>query len=158
MAPFDVICAADDSSGSVRLKRGTHLPDLRWEFAQTDFEIMQKGLGILSDICWAAGADTIIPGLNSIPEVLRSQDEAEVIRTRPLEPKDTITAANHAFCTTRMSKDPSDGVVDERGCCHDLDNLYIADTGIFAASSGVNPMLLCMALADRIALGIADRC
>ncbi|MGB0971940.1 MAG: hypothetical protein ACPGVG_13410, partial [Mycobacterium sp.] len=26
-----------------------------------------------------------------------------------------------------------------------------ADTGIFAASSGVNPMLLCMALADRVA-------
>ncbi|RLB65526.1 MAG: GMC family oxidoreductase [Deltaproteobacteria bacterium] len=157
MAPFDVICAADDSSGSVRLRRGSHHPDLHWDFAQTDFEIMQKGLGILSDICWAAGAEAILPGLNGIPEVLRSRDEAELIRTRPLEPKDTITASNHAFCTTRMAKDPADGVVDEHGRCHDVDNLFIADTGIFAASSGVNPMLLCMALADRIALGIADR-
>jgi choline dehydrogenase-like flavoprotein len=69
----------------------------------------------------------------------------------------TIAAANHAFCTTRMSTDPTRGVVDEQGRCHDLDNVYIADTGNFAASPGVNPMLLCMALADRIAHGIADR-
>lgn len=158
MAPYDVICAADDSSGSVRLRRDSHNPDLTWDFAQTDFEIMQKGLGILSDICWAGGAEAILPGLNGIGEVLRSPGEAEIIRNHRLRPKDTITASNHAFCTTRMSTDPAKGVVDELGRCHDLDNLYVADTGIFAASSGVNPMLLCMALADRIALEIADRC
>ena len=55
-----------------------------------------------------------------------------------------------------MSPDPKRGVVDEVGRCHDHDNLYVSDTGNFAASSGVNPMLLCMALADRIAHHIAD--
>ena len=47
--------------------------------------------------------------------------------------------------------------MDEDGLCHDTDNLYIADTGIFAASPAVNPMLTVMALADRIAEKIANR-
>ncbi len=157
IAPFDVICAADHSSGSVRALPGTMSPDIRYTFDQRDVELMQKGLGILSDICWAAGAEAVLPGLNGMPEILRSREEAEIIRKQPLRASDTIAASNHAFCTTRMSPDARRGVVDEDGRCHDLDNVYVDDTGIFAASPGVNPMLLCMALADRIAGKIATR-
>ena len=117
---------------------------------------MQEGLGVLSDICWAAGADSILPGLHGIPEVLSSPAEAEVLRTKTIKAKDTISASNHAFCTTRMGATAEQGAVDVWGRAHETDNLYVADTGNFAASSGVNPMLLCMALADRIALGIHD--
>ncbi len=157
LAPFDVICAADHSSGEVRARRGTLDPELRYHFDQRDVDLMREGLGILSDICWAAGAEAILPGLNGVPEVIHNKADADVIRKHKLKASDTIAASNHAFCTTRMSKDPARGVVDEDGRCHELDNLYIADTGIFAASSGVNPMLLCMALADRVAAKIAAR-
>ncbi len=156
LAPFDVICAADHSAGEVKPRMGSFDPDIKFHFDQRDVDIMRKGLGILSDICWAAGAVEILPGLHGVPEVLRSKRDAEVIRHTPLQAKDTIAASNHAFCTTRMSADPKRGVVDESGRCHDLDNVYIADTGIFAASPGVNPMLLCMALADRVAQRIAS--
>ena len=157
LAPFDVICAADNSSGRVRPRPGGSFePDISYDFDQRDMDLMRWGLAKLSDICWGAGAELILPGLHGLPEMIRSKEQAEIIRTHKLLPKDTITASNHAFCTTRMSPDPKRGVVDEDGRCHDLDNLYVADTGIFAASSGVNPMLLCMALADRIALGIAE--
>ena len=155
LAPFDVICAADDSVGEVRPRRGSFEPDIRFHFHQKDVDNMQRGLGILSDICWAAGAECILPGLHGIPEVLKSKDEAEILRNKPLRASDTIAASNHAFCTTRMSRDPARGVVDEHGRVHGLDNVFIADTGIFAASPGVNPMLLCMALADRIAHALA---
>jgi choline dehydrogenase-like flavoprotein len=157
MAPFDVICAADHSWGEVRPRRNSFEPDISFHFHQTDVDIMQRGLGILSDICWASGADYILPGLHGIPEVLKNPAEAEILRTKPLKASDTISASNHAFCTTRMSHDPARGVVDVHGRVHELDNVYIADTGIFAASPGVNPMLLCMALADRIAGEIAAR-
>ena len=40
-------------------------------------------------------------------------------------------------------------MVDELGRCHDLDNLYIADTGIFPQCTSVNPMFTGMALAHR---------
>jgi choline dehydrogenase-like flavoprotein len=157
LAPFDVICAADHSSGEVRARPGSLEPDIHYHFDQRDVDLMREGLGILSDICWASGAEAVLPGLHGIPEVIRRREDAEVIRTHPLRANDTIAAANHAFCTTRMSPSARLGVVDETGRCHDLDNLYISDTGIFAASSGVNPMLLCMALADRIAEKIHAR-
>jgi choline dehydrogenase-like flavoprotein len=157
MAPFDVICAADDSVGSVKPKRGSWDPDIKWQFHPNDVAIMQEGMAILSDIFWAAGVDYILPGLANVPEVLRSKKEAELLRSTPMKANDGVVASNHAFCSTRMSPDPARGVVDESGRCHDLDNVYIADTGNFAASSGVNPMLLCMALADRIAAEIIAR-
>ncbi|MCC6526361.1 MAG: GMC family oxidoreductase [Polyangiaceae bacterium] len=157
MAPFDVITATDHSRGTVRARRGSFEPDIRFKFDQRDMDKMQYGLGILNDICWAAGAYAILPGLNGIPETIENQKDAEIIRTHKLRAEDTITAANHAFCSTRMSRDPKLGVVDESGRCHEMDNLYIVDSGIFGGSSGVNPMFTIMALADRIALGIAAR-
>lgn len=157
MAPFDVIIAADRSRGEVRVSRTGHEPDIRFDFARQDVDLIQRGLGILSDICWAAGAEAILPGIHGVPEQLDSKAESEVLRTRRLEGKDTITAANHAFGTTRMSRRPKDGVVDVDGRVHEMDNLYVSDTGIFAGSPAVNPMLTCMALADRVATRIAQR-
>jgi choline dehydrogenase-like flavoprotein len=156
MAPFDVIIAAERSRGTVRPRRGSLDPEIRFDFAQQDVELIQRGLGILSDICWAAGATAIMPGLHGVPDLITSKEEAEILRTKRLSAKDMVAAANHAFGTTRMARRPEDGVVDERGRCHDTENVYVADTGIFPGSPAVNPMLTCMALADRIALGIAE--
>lgn len=157
MAPFDVIIAADHSRGTVRARRSGWDPDIRFDFAREDVELIQRGLAILSDICWASGARAILPGIHGVPDVITSKEDASILRTRRMTANDTISAANHAFGTTRMSRDPRRGVVDESGRCHDVDNLYIADTGIFPGSPAVNPMLTCMALADRIAQGIAAR-
>ncbi|MCC6551969.1 MAG: GMC family oxidoreductase [Polyangiaceae bacterium] len=157
MAPFDVIVAADSSRGTVRPRRGSWDPDIRFDLARSDMALLQRGIGILSDICWAAGAEAILPGLHGVPDMISSRADSEILRTRRIEARDTIAAANHAFGTARMSRRPEDGVVDESGRCHDLDNVYIADTSIFAGSPAVNPMLTCMALADRIACGIAER-
>jgi choline dehydrogenase-like flavoprotein len=157
MAPFDVIVAAEGSRGVVRPQRGGWEPDIRFDLVRSDIDLLQRGLTILSDICWAAGAEAILPGLHGVPDMITSKAEADILRTRHLDARDTITAANHAFGTARMSRRPEDGVVDESGRCHDLDNVYIADTSIFPGSPAVNPMLTCMALADRIALGVAAR-
>jgi choline dehydrogenase-like flavoprotein len=157
MAPFDVIIAADHSRGLVRPRRGSWDPDIRFELDPRDVKRLQRGLGILSDICWAAGAEAVMPGLHGVPDMLRSREEAEILRRMRLTARQTISAANHAFGTARMSRRSEDGVVDEQGRCHDVDNLYIADTSIFPGSPAVNPMLTCMALADRIACGIAAR-
>jgi len=99
----------------------------------------------------------ILPGLLGVPELIESAEAAAVLRTRRLAVGDVISAANHAFGTTRMSRRPEDGVVDEDGRVHELDNVFVADTRIFAGSPAVNPMLTAMALADRIARGIAAR-
>ena len=56
--------------------------------------------------------------------------------------------APNAFATGR---NPAHGVVDEYGRCHDLRNLYIADTGVFPQCPSINPMWTVMALAHRTA-------
>lgn len=155
MAPYDVIVAADHSRGDVRLRRGSFDPAIRFYLAQKDVDLLIRGMALLSDIAWAAGAIEVLPGIHGIPERLRSKEEAEILRTRRFSATDTITASNHVFGTTRMAHRASDGVVDESGRCHDLDNVYIADSGVFVGSPAINPMLTVMALADRIAHGIS---
>jgi choline dehydrogenase-like flavoprotein len=157
MAPYDVIVAADHSRGTVRAQRSGFDPSIRFTLHQADIDLMIRGVAILSDIAWAAGAVEILPGLHGIAESLYSPTEAEVLRRRSFRGPDLIATCNHAFGTTRMARRPGDGVVDLDGRCHDLDNLYIADSGIFVGSPAVNPMLTVMALADRIAQGIARR-
>ena len=84
-------------------------------------------------------------------------DVSEVFRRQEFKATDFVTGGNHSFCTTRMHGDPGQGVVDELGRCHDIENLYIADTGIFPQCPSVNPMWTGMALARRTAHGIAER-
>ena len=155
MAPFDVLIAADHSRGEVHAKRGSFEPDLKYHFAQEDVNLIMRGMSILADIAFAAGAEEILPGISHLPERMRSKSEAEILRTKKVKADEVVTASNPAFGSTRMSKHEKDGVVDEWGKVHTLDNVYIADTGVFPGSPAVNPMLTAMALADRTAQGVA---
>ena len=51
----------------------------------------------------------------------------------------------------------SEIMVDELGRSHDVENLYITDTGIYPRCTSVNPMFTGMALAHRTALHLAER-
>jgi choline dehydrogenase-like flavoprotein len=154
MTPFDVITAANKSRGRVRSSPFGWNPRISYDLHQDDMDLLMKGLAILADVSFASGATSVLPGIYGIPDELRSKEQAEVLRRRKFSPRDAIIGSNHAFGTTRMSRRAEDGVVDEYGRHHEVRNLYVADTGIFAGSPGVNPMLTVMALADRVAYGI----
>ena len=156
MAPFDVISAADHSRGRVRASRFGWNPKITFDLHDDDMAVLMRGLAILSDICWASGAASVLPGIHGIPAVLSSKAESEILRTKKFKPSDAIIGSNHAFGTTRMSARPEDGVVDSYGRHHQMHNLYIADSGIFVGSPAVNPMLTIMALASRVAEGIIN--
>ena len=49
--------------------------------------------------------------------------------------------------TARMGSDPARSVVDSRGRCHDVKNLFIMDGSIFTTSAAVNPTSTIQALA-----------
>ena len=66
-----------------------------------------------------------------------------------------ITFHQMASCT--MGKERGTSVVGETGESHDVKGLYVADASAFVTSSGVNPMITIMALADHIARGINER-
>jgi len=67
------------------------------------------------------------------------------------EHKTKVGFGSHHMGTTRMSANPSDGVVDKDCKVHGVDNLYIAGSSVFATSSYANPTFTIVALALRLA-------
>ena len=63
----------------------------------------------------------------------------------------------HIMGTCRMGADPSLSVVDAAGKCHDVDNLFIADSSVFTTGSCVNPANTIQAIALYIGKQIVER-
>jgi choline dehydrogenase-like flavoprotein len=154
-AIWDAIGSCNRSLGRIVARRRGFDPRIEWQLHPEDAPILARALYALAQIFFAAGARTVLPGVHGLPEELHSRDEAEILRTHPIGPGDLVLGGNHAFCTTRMHGDPAKGVVDELGRCHDLDNLYVADSGVFPQCPSVNPMWTVMALARRTAQALA---
>lgn len=57
----------------------------------------------------------------------------------------------HPTGTTRMSRDPRSGVVDENCRVHGLANLYVAGSSVFPTSGHANPTQMIVAMALRLA-------
>ena len=56
----------------------------------------------------------------------------------------------HHMGTTRMSDDPTQGVVDHNCKVHNMDNLFIAGSSVFTTSGYANPTLTLLALSYRL--------
>jgi choline dehydrogenase-like flavoprotein len=153
---FDAIASCHRSLGTVRARRGSMDPALYWRFHPEDVKVLARSLHVMAELLFAAGARKVLPGVHGLPDELAPGERA-LLQGRRYRPTDFVMAANHAFCTTRMHGDPRRGVVDESGRCHDLENLYVADTGVFPRCTSVNPMLTGMALAHRTAADLHAR-
>ena len=156
-AVWDAIASCDRSLGRVEARRRSFDPRITWRLHPEDTPILAHAIYRLAEIFFAAGARSVLCGLHGFPDEIHSLAEAEPLRSRPLRPGDLVLGGNHAFCTTRMHGDPTLGVVDELGRCHDLENLWIADSGVFPRCPSVNPMWTIMALARRTAHALAGR-
>ncbi len=76
-----------------------------------------------------------------------------VVSAAPTHPRGEapLSVVGYASGTCRMGNDPSASVVDSKGKCHELDNLYIADTSVFPSCPSIGPGLTAIALALRLA-------
>ena len=72
-----------------------------------------------------------------------------------LEPDSNATprlhGTSHHMGTTRMSDDPSTGVVDTDGKVHGVDNLYVAGSSVFPAGGWAFPTFTIVAMSLRLA-------
>ena len=69
----------------------------------------------------------------------------------------TLEGGHHHMGTTRMSLDPSQGVVDPPSKVHGIANLYVAGSSVFPTSGSANPTLTIVALALRLAAHLQER-
>jgi len=62
-----------------------------------------------------------------------------------------LGGGHHHMGTTRMSDDPTRGVVDRWGRVHGMENLYVAGPSVFPTGGFANPVLTVVALSARLA-------
>lgn len=75
---------------------------------------------------------------------------ADWVRDRADLPPDFLDVA-HPTSTTRMSDDPSNGVVDAQCRVHGIEGLFVTGTSVFPTAGHCNPTQMIVALAIRLA-------
>ncbi len=147
------VLISDSTSGRIRAD-GNANPIISYNTNQQDADLMKKAMLISARILFAAGAKKILTTSNPF-DVIPEVTDIEKMQDVKVKPSDFGMMAFHPMGTCRMGVDPKKSVVDQTGKCHDLENLYIADAGIFPTSLGVNPQETIWAMATRIAEHIA---
>ncbi len=76
----------------------------------------------------------------------------KVVTAAPTHPRGEapMSVVGYSCGTCRMGENPATAVVNRDGRCHELDNLYIADTSVFPSCPSVGPGLTAIAIALRL--------
>jgi choline dehydrogenase-like flavoprotein len=80
----------------------------------------------------------------------RLEPEAWLTSSQPITSA-PVGETLHHLASTRMSSDPAHGAVDQNCRVHDLQNLYVAGSSVFATGGHANPTFTIVALALRLA-------
>jgi len=157
MAVFDGWISGDASVGRVRVGPAG-VPDLTYQLGGADQRRLQETNALLCEMFAAVGAREVITGVRGLPEVQTPQEALHALRQERFDATDLPTASNHVMGGTPMGSDPDAGAVcDGWGQVYDADDLYVADTGLYPTSPGVNPQLTAMALAWRLGEELPQR-
>ena len=68
-----------------------------------------------------------------------------------------LDGTTHQAGTVRFGDDAASSVLDRNCRAHEVDNLYVTDSGFFPSVGAVNPTLTIIANALRVADGIKSR-
>jgi choline dehydrogenase-like flavoprotein len=121
--------------GNERDALGLPRIDFHWQLSPLDKHSVRRTLEIL-------GAELGRAGLGRL-QILIDDDDTTW-------PKDTRGGWHH-MGTTRMSADPTRGVVDRNCQVHGISNLFIAGSSVFPTAGSGTPTMLLVSLALRMA-------
>ena len=114
-----------------------------------------QGIHILARMAFAAGAKKVLLPIFGAP-IVSDASEIEFLVHRPPKATRVECMAFHPLGSAKMSARSEDGVVRPTGESWAIRNLFVADGSVLPTSIGVNSQLPIMAVARRIAHGIAD--
>ncbi|MDQ3368428.1 MAG: GMC family oxidoreductase [Myxococcota bacterium] len=143
----------DTATGRVRTIDGK--PQAFYQLAEHDAANLQRGVSLLSELLFAAGAKRIMLPFHGAAD-LYGPDDARKLLDQQLSAKRWEVVTVHMMGTARMGTDRRRDVTDPHGLVHDVDRLMIADASLFPTPIGVNPMETIMALATRNAAFVID--
>jgi choline dehydrogenase-like flavoprotein len=138
---------ADRSSGRVRIRAGT--ARLAYKLTPADADTLGFGIARAAEILFAAGAREVYPqvaGASSISPGEKRRFEAGV------KPASLRLEAFHPMGTAALGV-----VTGPDGELRALPGVYVADGSLLPTALGVNPMLTIVAMARRVARGLADQ-
>ncbi len=141
---------SDTGSGRVRRLPGGREPLVTYRLAPADARALSEGIALVAEIFFAAGAESVYPGVAGIPE-LRHPREAAALREGRFGPSALQPTGFHPMGTARMGGDPGRSVTDSWGAVRGIRGLHVADASLFPTCVGVNPQVSIMAFAARIA-------
>ena len=120
-----------------------------------DFYKIKRGIAILSEIYFAAGAKRVLLPFDHLKEI-NSPDEIRKIFEIPIGKLETELLTVHVMGTARMSGKKELGVVNQWLESWDIENLFITDASVFPTPIGVNPQITIMTLATWAASHIVE--
>ncbi|MBX7149776.1 GMC family oxidoreductase [bacterium] len=139
----------DECTGTVKADLSGK-PLVFYQLGQREKEMFIKGLKILAQMFFAAGAHTVFPSVKTRP-VLTHPSQIEGMNSQNTRFSDFESAAFHPLGTCRMGVDPRSSVVDKNLKLHDMENVWVMDGSVFPTSLGVNPQVTIMAFVTRAA-------
>jgi choline dehydrogenase-like flavoprotein len=145
---------SDTGAGRVWRLPGNREPLMTYRLPPADARALARGVALVTEIFFAAGAESVYTGVAGVGEV-RHPDDVAVLRDRGCRPAALTPTGFHPMGTARMGRDPARAVVDSWGAVHGMRNLFVADASLFPTCVGVNPQVSIMAFATRIARRLA---
>jgi len=155
------ILLRDRDSGRVVTARDGR-PRVHYELSAYDANHLRVAMRGGAEVLAAAGATELMtlqqPPVRATPGAAGWLDDyTRRIDAGGIDRAKMALISFHQMATCAMGADPRRGVIGETGETFDLPGLYIADGSAFVTSSGVNPMITIMAIADHVARGINER-
>ena len=141
------VMVSDTSRGEVGTLAGA--PQIRYDLDAADTARFKRGLELLTELYWAAGAREVLVPVRGVP-AMRDGDSTP-LREANVRARDLELMAFHPLGTAAMGADPARSVLDPHGRVHGVDGLYVADAAAVPGSLGVNPQITIMTLATRMA-------
>ena len=128
---------------------------IRYSPTSEDVATFKRGLRILCEMNFAAGAKHVLPGIHGLPESNASMDELKPLEDLPDDPRLFHAIAAHLFGTAVMGTEPRTSVVGLDCQSHEMERLFVVDSSVFPTNLGVNPQHSISAMAwiasERIA-------
>ncbi len=155
------ILLRDRDAGRVRVTRDGR-PKVHYEPSDYDVRHVRSAIRGAAALLAAAGAEEIV-SLQTPPARVVPGRRGWLTRftaqcdTRGYRRCRMSYITFHQMASAAMGNDPATAVVDETGAVFGHSGLYVADGSNFPTSSGVNPMITIMAVADHVARAIAGQ-